>query len=351
MTTRSMKRILYISLVALVLCACAKDPVEGLNDKNKLYFDAWAQVNHPGAPRTALGSLLIADEPGTGTAAGSSDDNPYVQVRYTVRSLDGTVSATTDEALTRQLGTYSEVNYYGPIIWNRSGGTLMPGLEDALDGMRCGGSRTVAIPGWLLGSYDHYDNAQDYLDKVTAKQPQVYEIHLDGVISDIVKWSADSVGRYVSRSFPGKSVQDSLQYGFYYFRSGPPSSTDKFKNDTTIYINYIGRRLDGTVFDTNVKDTAKFYGLYSASKSSGPAKISWYGNEGSHADITMTASGSSSAGSVIKGFSYALDQMHPHEKGTAVFTYSWGYGQSGSGDAIPAYSPLRFDFEIVDKPE
>lgn len=349
--TRSMKRILYISLAALVLCACAKDPVEGQNDKNKLYFDAWAQVNHPGASRTALGSLLIADEPGTGAAVGTADDNPYVQVRYTVRNLEGSVSATTDEALSRQLGEYSEVNYYGPVIWNRSAQTLMPGLEDALSGMRCGGSRTVVIPGWLLGSYDRYDKEQDYLDNVTAKQSQIYEIHLDGVISDIVKWGADSAGRYVSRHFPPRTVQDSLKYGFYFVMTGPPTSVDTFKADTTIYVNYIGRRLDGTVFDTNLKDTAKFYGLYSASRSYGPAAIKWYGSEGTYTDITMTAYGSSSAGSVINGFAYALDQMRPHEKGTAVFSYNWGYGQSGSGDAIPAYSPLRFDFEIVDKPE
>ena len=28
-----------------------------------------------------------------------------------------------------------------------------------------------------------------------------------------------------------------------------------------------------------------------------------------------------------------------------------GYGNSGSGTAIPAYAPLRFDFEIVRKKE
>ena len=42
--------------------------------------------------------------------------------------------------------------------------------------------------------------------------------------------------------------------------------------------------------------------------------------------------------------------MHPHEKGTAVFYSGVGYGSSGSGSTIPAYAPLRFDIEIVDKP-
>ena len=42
--------------------------------------------------------------------------------------------------------------------------------------------------------------------------------------------------------------------------------------------------------------------------------------------------------------------MHPHEKGTAVFYSGLGYTYRGSGGSIPAYSPLHFDLEIVDKP-
>ena len=346
-----MKRLyLYPVLAVLALCSCAKDPVEGPNDDSKLYFDSWAQVFHPGASRTALGSVLIEDTPGTGTAAGTADDYPCVQVRYTVRALDGSVVSSTDERLNRQLGSYVETGYYGPIVWNRTDGALLPGVEEAVAAMRCGGSRTLAIPGWLLGSYTRYDTAQEYIDNVSGADPRIYEIHLDETIRDLKQWTADSLGRYVSRQFPGKGVLDSLAYGIYYFRTGKPSSEESFKNDTTIYVNYIGRRLDGTVFDTNVKDTAKFYGIYSASQTYGPAKMKWYSSEGTYSDMTMTLSGSSSSSSVIKGFSYALDHMHPHEKGTAIFSYDWGYGASGSGATIPAYSPLRFDFEIVDQP-
>lgn len=346
-----MKRLfLYFVLAVFAFCACAKDPVAGLNDSNKRYFDAWAQVFHPGASRTALGSVVIDEMPGTGTAAGTADEYPGVQVRYTVRKLDGTVVSSTDEALNRQLGLYEETGYYGPVVWSRANSALLPGVEEAVSAMRCGGSRTLAIPGWLLGSYNRYDTAQEYLDKVSAADPQIYEIRLEDTIRDLRQWSADSLGRYVSRHFPGKSVLDSLKYGIYYFRTGEPSSTEAFHNDTTIYVNYIGRRLDGTVFDTNIKDTAKFYGIYSAAQTYGPAKIKWYGSEGTYSDMTMTVSGATSSSSVISGFSFALDQMFPHEKGTAVFTYDWGYGASGSGAAIPGYAPLRFDFEIVDEP-
>ena len=65
----------------------------------------------------------------------------------------------------------------------------------------------------------------------------------------------------------------------------------------------------------------------------------------------MTMPESSSGTSVINGFSLGLDQMHPHEKGSAIFVSNWGYGVSGSSPAIPGYSPLRFDFEVVNKPK
>ena len=352
-----MKRILlYLCLAAAALCSCAKDPEVGLNDDALLYIDAWIKVHHPEAQRTALGVYILEDEPGTGALAGTPESNPYLRVSATVRTLDGSIQKTTDMRLAQQLGTYSDNYYYGPEIWARASDGLAAGLEETVADMRVGGRRKVMIPGWLLGynsttgSSYRYDTAQEYLDNVSGGTAALYEITLEELISDTAKWEADSAGRYIARHFPGKSVRDSLEYGIYYFRTGEPSSTEEFHNDTTLYVNYIGRRLDGTVFDTSIADTAKYYGIYSATRSYGPSAVKWYGSDGTYSDISFTAYGSTSSSSVIKGFSFALDQMHPHEKGTAIFTSDWGYGSSGSGSAIPGYSPLRFDFQIVDKP-
>lgn len=352
-----MKRtILYLTFAAAVLCSCAKDPKLGPNDDALLYLESWVHVYHPDAQRTSLGAYILEDLPGTGALAGTPEANPYVRVSATVRTLDGAIQKTTDPRLTRQLGTFEEHNYYGPEIWDRSDDGLAAGLEEAVAAMRVGGRRTVVIPGWLLGynattgSSYRYKTAQEYLDNVSGGTSAIYEITLEELIPDTDKWEADSAGRYVARHFPGKSVLDSLEYGIYYFRTGEPTSTEKFHNDTTIYVNYIGRRLDGTVFDTSIADTAKFYGIYSASRSYGPSTVKWYGSEGTYSDITFTSYGGSSSSTVIPGFSFALDHMHPHEKGTAIFTSDWGYGVSGSGSTIPGYSPLRFDFQIVDKP-
>ena len=361
MTPMIMKKTyLYLSLAALVLAGCAKTPKVGVNDATKRYLDAWIQVNHPDAVRTTLGAYVLEDKPGTGVSASSGEAYPYVRVDYTIRSLSGTVQATTDEALSKQLGTYttnkSKNPYYGPVVWYRGNNNLVAGVEELISTMNVGGRRTVVMPGWLTGVESstsaaiRYDTAEEYLAKVSGSDPLIYEMELTDVIPDIQKWQIDSIGRYVANQF-GKTAADSTKYGLYYFRTGAPSSERTFPNDTTIYINYIGRRLDGSVFDTSIADTAKYYGIYSASRTYGACKITWYASDKDYTSITMTSSESSSGSTVVNGFSCGLDQMHPHEKGSVIFTSNWGYGVSGSGVAIPGYSPLRFDFEIVDKPE
>ena len=142
---------------------------------------------------------------------------------------------------------------------------------------------------------------------------------------------------------------DSTSYGFYYQQLKEPADTHSFKADTSIYINYTGRLLNGQVFDTTIADTAKVHNIYSSSNTYSPVKITW---GESYTDLTMTASGSSSSSSIISGFQKTLWEMrHPYEKGVGMFFSSYGYGSSGSGNTIPSFSPLVFEIEIVDKPE
>ncbi len=338
------KNILYFALAALLFCGCARIASQGLNDANKRYIDAWIHVNHPDAAQTALGSYIIEDIPGMGALAGTAAENGFVRLEYTYRNLSGSILDACTEQMAKQLGTYEPQNYYGPVIWSRGSGLLAPGFDDALSDMRVGGTRTLLIPGWLLSTVKTYKTEKEYRDNVSGTSG-IYELKLYDVIRDIKKWETDSLGRYVAANFPGKSVQDSLKYGFYYFRTGEPSRDVEFPADTTIYMNYVLRLLNGKVIDTNVRDTATFYNIYSSSRKYEPTQITWFGSTGSYKDIKF---GSSS--SAIDGFLYALSKMHPHEKGTAVFYSGLGYGYRGSGSRIPSYSPLRFELEIVDRP-
>ncbi|MCR4824110.1 MAG: FKBP-type peptidyl-prolyl cis-trans isomerase [Bacteroidales bacterium] len=335
------KTTLYLALAAMAVCGCAKTPVAGLNDSAKLYFDSWMHVNYPDAQKTALGAYVLKETPGTGTQAGSSDTYPYLRVEYVMWDLEWQVGATTSEELCKQMGTYSPNDYYGPEIWAWSGNALTAGLEEAVSSMRVGGSKQFIVPGWLQTT-ERYDSEQGYLDNVSGSAA-IYEVKLLELITDIKKWETDSIGSYISRNIPGKALADSLKYGFYYFESTPPSTGKTFSSDTTVYINYIGRLLNGKVFDTNVKDSAKFYGIYSASRTYEPAAVSITKGENDEFSVTMSSS------SVINGFRDTILQMGPYAKGMSVFYSTLGYGSSGSGSNIPGYSPLRFDIEIVNK--
>ena len=139
------------------------------------------------------------------------------------------------------------------------------------------------------------------------------------------------------------SVLDSLKFGFYYRQTAAPDSDKEFPNDTTIYINYIGRLLNGKVFDTTIADTAKRYSLYSSSSTYEPVSIKF--NKDDYTQIKMGTDESD----VIDGFAYTLSKMKSHESGVGIFYSGLGYGSSGSGGSIPSYSPLIFEIEIVDK--
>ena len=140
------------------------------------------------------------------------------------------------------------------------------------------------------------------------------------------------------------TAADSVSTGFYYKQISAPVDTTSFASDTTIYINYTGKLLNGQVFDTTIERVAKDNGLYSASRTYEPVQINW-GEE--YTKITM----GSDKTTVIGGFALTLWQMRPMEKGVGVFYSNYGYQYSGSGSSIPGYAPLIFEIEIVEKPE
>ena len=137
-------------------------------------------------------------------------------------------------------------------------------------------------------------------------------------------------------------VQSGEVYGFYYIQTQAPSDTTTIDRDATVYINYTGMLLNGDVFDTSISEVAKDAGIYSSSKSYTPMTVTL--NE-DYEEITTTTS-SGSTGSLVKGFSYCVSLMKTGEKGTCIFYSDLGY-EASAQDKIPAYSPLRFDIEMI----
>ncbi len=353
---KQMKRIIiFVAAAALLFAGCAKSPSSKSTDAPKRYLEAWVQVQKEKHPeylwtQTSLGAWLLEDEAGTGTPVGEFQDSFYVRVNYTYTDLTGKIENTTSARISQQLGTYRETNYYGPVVWYAKG--IYAGLEDVIKGMKPGGRRKAVIPSWLM-TYDRYDTVDGYLSASQDKNGSngIYELELVECFDYVNEWEVDSIGRYLAHNFASKYGKDATKakadssgaHGFYYISDGAPSDAVELK-DTTVYINYIGRLLNGQVFDTNIRDTAIFHGIFSEGGSYKPVSVN-YGS--SWSEVKM----GEDSNSVIKGFARTLWSMKSFEVGTGVFYSPLGYGYRGSGASIPAYSPLRFDIQIVAKPE
>ena len=357
--------ILYIA-AAIAAASCAKTEATGPNDAYQRYFDAWMQVNHPEAKPTGIGIYIMEEQLGKGETVG---EEGFVLVDYRITDLEGNISSYTDALTAQQLGTYAQTTYYGPKFWTVVETTLPAGVRAAVVGAPVGTHRRVIIPSWLM-SYQAYDNEADYLDPPLKKGEEydassysntIYDFTIADYTEDIEKWQIDSIGRFFANRtvrIDGKpaneifvtstgaqmTAADSVSTGFYYKQIQAPVDTATFAKDTTVYINYVGKLLNGLVFDTNVERVAKDNGLYSASRTYKPTKIKW-GEE--YSELTMGDDGSS----VIAGFAKTIWEMRAMEKGVGVFYSTLGYSYSGSGSGIPGYAPLIFEIELVAKPE
>ena len=325
----------------LLLGGCAKESSIDTSKMAKEYFDAWMSVNHPGLTPTGLGVYILDDQPGNGEYV--RDDDIIVFADHTVTDLEGNVSGTTSETLSQQLGTYAKVNYYGADVIVNDRFYTETGVLEMIKGMRVGGKRTAIIPSWLYTIAD-YKTEAEYL-KANAGSNVIYTISITDKTDDITAWEVKQLEKYVDKYMDGV---DSVKFGFYYKTLVASTDTATFSEDTTFYINYTGRLLNGNVFDTTIEDTAKFYGIYSASKTYAPMYVTMAAD---FTDITISSDESSEGSTTVDGFSFCLSRMKPMEKVVCAFNSDMGYGYSGKGSSIPKYAPLVFEIEAVKAPD
>ena len=96
----------------------------------------------------------------------------------------------------------------------------------------------------------------------------------------------------------------------------------------TVKVNYTGRLLDGTVFDTSDKEAAKKANLFDEKRPYEPIEF----------PLGM--------GQVIPGWDEGIMLMSPGSKGQLIIPATLAYGEQGGGP-IPPYSSLVFDVELV----
>ena len=337
----------YIIVVAAILmvAACAKDYAGGPNDGNKRYMEAWMhlynQKNNTNIQPSGLGIYVLDQKEGNGDI--TVTNKGYAFVECTTTDLEGNINGYTSAEVAMQLGEHSKTKYYGPTIWLTMDTTIPAGLQDAIVGMKVGGYKKVLVPTWLM-SYSHYDSAAEYLNTSSDNSSTIYEFTVKDYTDSIDVWQIDSIKRYITKNYGSLDTFSNDTTGFYYKTLSAPETEEAFDSDTTIYINYVGKLLNGLVFDTNIERVAKDNNLYSRDRTYGPVLINW---KKDHNDITM----GTDASSVIGGFSMTLSKMKAMETGVGIFYSPLGYGYSGSEPSIPPYASLIFEIEVVAAPE
>jgi len=101
------------------------------------------------------------------------------------------------------------------------------------------------------------------------------------------------------------------------------------KPGTVVYINYVGKLLDGTVFDTNIRSVAEEHGLHTEDRVYAPF------------DFPLDQ------GRAIRGFSMGFKHLRSGSKAVLIVPSPWAYRNEARGERIPANSILLFEVDFL----
>jgi len=122
---------------------------------------------------------------------------------------------------------------------------------------------------------------------------------------------------------------EKTESGLYYMVT-EEAAGEKPEAGDTVKVNYVGKLMDGTVFDTSQEEIAKEAGIYNEQREYGPIEIPI------------------GKGRVIKGWDEGIMLLNEGSKATLYIPSGLAYGPRAAGAKIPANSTLIFDVELVE---
>ncbi len=183
----------------------------------------------------------------------------------------------------------------------------------------CTVAALAVIPLWLASCSENDDTVEEFPDwqeRNDAYFAGIYEqarANVDGSWRLIRNYALEDTIDAVSTDYIAVQV---IQQGE---GSGCPMFTD------SVLVNYRGRLIPSTSYVDGYVFDQSYTGEYNAATAQ-PRQMY--------------------VGSTVDGFATALQHMHIGDRWLVYIPYSMGYGTGGS-DAIPGYSTLIFDVELV----
>jgi len=172
------------------------------------------------------------------------------------------------------------------------------------------------------------------IDKVIPKGTLTDEVfqrtistYIRGQVENVKKQEPAKLKKYITDNKLNVAKTDS---GLYYAITKPGTGPVMVPGDTAV-VKYVGKLLNGKVFDSNIKEEAIKGKLPSIEmRPFQPIRFS----VGTH--------------QVIPGWDQGFLLLNKGAKATFVIPSALGYGEQGMRDMIPANSPLVFEVELID---
>lgn len=314
---------MMMAIAAINLASCAEEKSETDRDIQERILNAVVETQFPEAKVWDSGLVVIDYQQGTGDTLDRYEGGFF---EYSTQALSGNYAETTVEELAKELGTFANSNYYGPKLFQIGYQSTYAGLEEIMTGMQVGAKAKFILPPWLTYIDGVGSAASNGSGDWNVATSVIYEVELKEVITNILDWQIDTMKAYANTHYPGL---DTLKSNFY-FKKLHDAGGDTLENEN-VNVRYVGRLLDGWVFDTNIADTAKKYGIYDSSSEYEALSVQFAENLD-----TMVEDNS-----LVRGFCMALKEMSYGDKAFAMFYSEYGYSSSGS-DQIGPYQPLIF---------
>ena len=318
MTMNVLNKILLASAAAFLTLSCAEEKDESSESIQNRILQAFIETNYPDAVQSPSGLYIVDSIPGTGLTL---EEDQYALVDYTITYLDCSYISYTSDSIARQLGEYTPAGYYHPRILDVSESNA--GIKEILTGMKEGGMIKAVIPATLL---DEESGNEIVHSDGSAR---IYEFYLREVIDDAYTYQIEQLEAFSAEHYN----LDSTEYGFYFNKTR--YAIDSIASGDDANVRYIGKYLDGTVFDTNIEDTAKKYDIYSSANE----------YEALSFEFQETEENTLENNSFVQGFSKALWRMGYGDRAITFFYSGLGYGDNGKS-SIPGFVPLFFELWI-----
>ena len=342
---------LMSGIAFLLLGSCSEKVSDDLGGAENETLDIWMQNNRPDIPKAEDGLYYKIYETEDSQDIDVEWRN-WVSVTYTGQALNGYFPENGGRftgdyyenfypEIARELGTFSYFCHYVPYLTNNNEllqYTLTPGATKVLRQMQQGDSVEIFMTSQhAYGSGGYFSQLEGFEGnkELEGNRPVYMSMKLCEVIADPVKIDEEKTIAYAVDEL-GLQAQDSIAENLYLKLETELPGAAEIPLDTTVTIWYVAKFTDGFIFDTNIDSLARELHIYDE-------------DEGSYTPFSITYD-NGEADDIVDGLIEAVKHMRVGEKGTTVFSSSWGYGAAGDSNGktlVQPYTPLVFEVEVI----